>query len=185
MINNQQVLKWALIISIIIVSNLFFHFATRLVYKQPQFENFCQAKQVNIEPGTKDDCLAVGGSWNEGPQNKPVPANIDNQGRIIPGPANSYCDIYFTCQKDFNSANELYRRNIFLILVLLGLISLIIGLTLSISEVISLGLSYSGILAFIVASIQYWSAMDDYLRVIILGLALAVLIYLGYNKFKQ
>ena len=39
---NKNILKWALVIGIIIVLNLFFHFATRLVYKIPEYEDFCQ-----------------------------------------------------------------------------------------------------------------------------------------------
>ncbi len=181
---NKHILKWALIIGIIIVLNLFFHFATRLIYKAPKFEDFCQTKQVNVEPATKDACLAVGGAWNEGPEGKPVPAVINANGQVSPSTGNNYCNTQFTCQKDFETANNLYRRNVFVVMVILGLLSLLLGFALVANEVISLGLSYGGILSFIIASIQYWSAMDDYLRVIILGLALAVLIYLGYKKFK-
>lgn len=181
---NQNILKWALIIGIIIVLNLFFHFSTQLVYKTPKYDDFCQTKQVNIQPGTKETCLAIGGSWNEGPAGKPVPAAINERGEVTPANINAFCDVYYTCQKDFELANNLYRRNVFIVLVTLGLLSLIIGFSFGGSEVISLGLSYGGVLSFIVASIQYWSAMDDYLRVIILGLVLVILIYLGYKKFK-
>ena len=51
-------------------------------------------------------------------------------------------------------------------------------------EVVSLGLSLAGILSLIIGSMRYWSAMDDYLRVVILGLALAALIYIGIKKFR-
>lgn len=171
---NKNILKWALIIGIIIVLNLFFHFSTRLVYEPVKFEDFCQTKQVNIQPTSKEACLEGGGAWNEGPKGRPAPDTI-----------NSYCDTQFTCQKEFETANNLYRRNVFIVMVVLGLVSLVLGFALLASEVISLGLSYGGVLSFIVASIQYWSAMDDYLRVIILGLTLVVLIYLGYKKFKS
>jgi hypothetical protein len=181
---NKNILKWALIIGIIVVLNLFFHFATQLVYKAPKYDDFCQTKQVNIQPGTKEACLKVGGSWSEGPAGKPVPAAINEAGQVTPANINAYCDVYFTCQKDFEKANNLYRRNVFIVMVILGLLSLIVGFALSVNEVISLGLSYGGVLSFIIASVQYWSAMDDYLRVIILGLALLILIYLGYRKFK-
>lgn len=183
---NKNILKWALIIGIIVVLNLFFHFATQLVYKAPQYEDFCQTKQVNVEPSTKEACLGLGGAWNEGPMGKPMPAMIDQGGRVTPAAVNSFCDVYFTCQKNFETANNLYRRNVFLVLVVLGLLSLIGGLAvMATNEVISLGLSYGGVLSFVIASIQYWSAMDDYLRVIILGLALIVLIWLGIKKFKS
>ena len=177
---NKNILKWALVIGIIIVLNLFFHFATRLVYKIPQYDDFCQSKQVEIRPDTEESCVAQGGAWNtpeaEYYREAPMPVPIDAN--------KSYCDTTFTCREAFDDAHELYQRNVFIVMVVLGLLSLVLGFALAASEVISLGLSYGGILSFIIASIQYWSAMDDYLRVIVLGLALAVLIYLGYRKFK-
>lgn len=165
------------------VLNLFFHFSTRLVYKQPKWENFCRVEQVNVQPQNQKDCLARGGSWNEGA--KPD-AMVEGAPEVksVPKLVNNYCDVNYTCQKEFEEANNLYRRNVFLILVVLGVLSLVLGLMLMVNEPISLGLSYGGVLAFIIASVQYWSAMDDYLRVIILGLALIVLIMLAYKKFK-
>lgn len=177
---NKNILKWALVIGIIIVLNLFFHFATRLVYKIPEYEDFCQSKQVEIRPDTEESCVAQGGAWitpeAEYYREAPVPMPIDAN--------KAYCDTTYTCRQTYEDARELYQRNVFIVMVVLGLLSLVLGFALAASEVISLGLSYGGILSFIIASIQYWSAMDDYLRVIILGLALAVLIYLGYRKFK-
>ncbi len=184
---NNILLKWALIIGIVIVLNLFFHFATKLVYAEPKFEDFCQTNQVNIQPEGQKACVEAGGSWNTNPNEKfasvAVPVNID--GQIRPVMANGYCDVYFTCQKTFESDINFYNRNIFLVLIVLGLLSLIVGFVLASNAVISTGLSYGGIVSFIVGTIRYWSAMDDYLRVIILGLALVTLIWLGFKKFKD
>jgi len=181
---NKNVLKWALVIGIIIVLNLFFHFTTRLFYQEPQWDDFCGPKQVTITPTTQVDCVAQGGAWTENAAYEPSPIEMrDGEGPKVV--TKSFCDLNYTCQKNYEEAREFYQRNIFVVLVILGLSVLVIGFLLSVSEVISLGLSYGGVLSFIIASIQYWSAMEDYLRVIILGLALAVLIYLGYKKFKE
>ncbi|HRZ30292.1 MAG TPA: hypothetical protein P5274_01325 [Candidatus Paceibacterota bacterium] len=183
---NNLLLKWALIIGIVIVLNLFFHFATKLVYDEPKFEDFCQTKQVNIQPEGEKACVEAGGAWNANPNEKfvPVPVNETGEARpVITG--QGYCDTNYTCQKEFETAINLYNRNIFLVLLGLGLLSLIIGFALASNLVISTGLSYGGILSFIIGTVRYWSAMDDYLRVIILGLALVVLIWLGVKKFKD
>lgn len=173
--NNKNILKWALILGIIIVLNLFFHFATKLVYDEPKFEDFCQTKQVNVQPEGEKACLEVGGAWNSNPNEKFAPAPI----------VGGYCDVFFTCQKEFQSARDLYNRNVFLVLITLGLVSLLIGLLLAANIVISTGLSYGGLLSFVVGTIRYWSAMDDYLRVIVLGLVLIILIWLGLKKFRD
>ncbi|MFA5736814.1 MAG: hypothetical protein WCX70_02285 [Candidatus Paceibacterota bacterium] len=181
---NKNILKWALVIGIIIVLNLFFHFATRLFYQEPQWEDFCQTKQVTITPTNQADCVAQGGAWTENAayESSLIEA-LDGEGPKVM--TKSFCDLNYTCQKNYEVAREFYQRNIFVVLVVLGLAVLIIGFLAATNEVISLSLSYGGVLSFVVASVQYWSAMEDYLRVIILGLALAILIYLGHKKFKS
>lgn len=185
--NTNNIFKWTLALAIVIVLNLFFNFGIKLVYKAPVYDDFCKAKQVNVSPKTQDACLAVGGQWNENyitgdyyrgevvPM-KPVPAD---------GEVTGYCYEQFTCQKDFENANKLYNRNVFVSLVVLGLISLFAGYYLGQSAPVSLGLSMGGVLSFIIGSIRYWSDMDDYLRVVILGIALVSLIWFGIKKFNQ
>lgn len=183
---NKHILKWALILGIVIVLNLFFHFATKLVYDEPKFEDFCPTKQVNVQPEGEKACLEVGGAWNSNPNEKFAPSPIApaNVGQTKPV-ASGYCDVFFTCQKGFQSARDLYNRNVFLVLIALGVLSLLVGLLLSANVVISTGLSYGGLISFIVGTIRYWSAMDDYLRVIVLGLVLIILIWLGLKKFRD
>lgn len=176
---NKHLLKWALIIGIVIVLNLFFHFSTKLVYDEPKYDDFCQAKQVNIQPENEESCVKAGGAWSAIPNEKL--AVIDNTSKPV---VSGYCDTNFTCQKEFATARDLYNRNIFLVLIGFGLLVLVGGVLLASNEVVSLGLSYGGVLSFIIGTVRYWSAMDDYLRVLALGITLIVLIVMSYKKFK-
>lgn len=178
------IFKWALILSIVIVLNLFFYYAASLVYTEPKHKDFCPEKQVNILPIDQSTCVANGGSWNENPTLKTITAEsgvVVTEKKEVSG----YCDPNFTCQKEFQTALDLYNRNIFLILVVLGVLSLVVGYLVAFNSVVSLGLSFGGVLSFIIASIRYWSAMQEYLRVIILALALAILIILAIKRFKD
>ncbi len=177
---NKHLLKWALVLGIVIVLNLFFHFSTKLVYDEPKYDDFCQSKQINIQPEGEDACVKAGGAWNANPNEKAV--LVKDMSRLL---SSGYCDVNFTCQKKFEEARDLYNRNIFLVLIGLGLLSLVAGILLASNEAVSLGLSYGGIVSFVVGTIRYWSAMDDYLRVIILGITLLVLFVLSYKKFKN
>lgn len=177
---NIPILRWALTLGIIIVLNLFFYYATSLVYVEPKYESFCQPKQVNIQPTSQQACLAVGGAWNEGPVEKITPSP---EGQTVA--TKGYCDQTFTCQKKYQEARDLYNRNVFLVLVILGVLSLVAGFFLSFNMAVSLGLSFGGVLSFIIASIRYWSAMQEYLRVTILALALVALITLAIKKFQD
>ncbi|OGD68867.1 hypothetical protein A3E89_03010 [Candidatus Campbellbacteria bacterium RIFCSPHIGHO2_12_FULL_35_10] len=69
-------------------------------------------------------------------------------------------------------------------LIALGVISIIIGFVMATQPVVSVAFPLGGVLTFIVASIRYWQFASEYLQVGILGLALAVLVYLGIRKFK-
>lgn len=181
---NLPILKWALIVAIVVVLNLFFNYAVSLVYEAPKWEVFCKQEQVNIAPENQKECIDKGGAWNEGGDvtikgNVAVPTVTPSGERV------GWCDVNFTCQKEFNEAQRLYNRNVFVVLVVLGVISLVAGFFLSEITAVSLGLSFGGVLSFIVGSVRYWSDMDNYLQVIILGLALIALIWLGIKKIKD
>ncbi len=178
---NINILKWALVLGIVIVLNLFINFSIALVYEMPQWDTYCPQKQVTIQPDTQAKCIAEGGAWTENAmtmESKPimVPNQIEPKG---------YCDVNFTCQKNYAEALSVYNRNVFIVLVIAGVLSLGIGFFLNTYTAVSLGLSFGGVLSFIIGSVRYWSDMDDYIRVIILGLALAALIWLGVKKIKD
>jgi len=174
----NKILKWSLVLGIVIVLNLFFAYALKVIYKAPEYNQFCVEKQVIERIDTEESCVEQGGQWNK---------NIIDKGLIsgttvveVPG----YCDMNFTCSNDFRDAQEKYEKNVFMTLVALGVVSIIISFLIVSAEVVSMGLSLGGVLSFIVASIRYWQYASEYLQVVILGLALIVLIWLGIKKFK-
>lgn len=176
-------------IAIVVVLNLFFNYAIHLAYPAPQWDKFCPIKQVNIMPETKEACLAEGGSWteNNGEIITPESEEFDpgaTRGRVAPRKV-SYCNVNFTCDQEFSSYQATYNRNVFLILVAAGIVSLLVGLLATLTAPVSLGLTLGGVLSLIIGSIRYWSGMQDYLRVILLGVALVVLIWLGIKKFRE
>lgn len=176
---KPKLLKWALIIGIVVVLNLFLNYSISLFYKEPDYNNYFPQQQV-VEPiTTKEACLAVGGQWNEN-------TNVMPKG-IYPTPTspqinNSYCDPNFTKQQEFSNAQKVYQRNVFIMLVVLGVISLLLGAFIP-NEIITLGLSWGGVLSLIIASMRYWSTADNVVRVIILAFALGALIWLAVKKF--
>ena len=183
----SKFLKWALILGLIIVLNLFFNYSIHLLYKGPIFENFCQQKQVTIQPKNQAECVVQKGAWTENANYRgPSPAMVkpfpDGSTMIEPV---GWCDLNFTCNKDFTDANGLYNRNAFIILIVLGVVSMVVGFLTVAMPVVSIGFSLGGVLSFIVGSIRYWSDMDDYLRVIILAIALAIMIWLGAKKLRE
>src|SRR3989344_1094056 len=156
-----SIIKWILIVSIAIVLNLFFNYVVCLVYETPKYEGFCPVEMYNKAYIDKQMCVAYGGMWTESTAPiqekyaKPVPAQPEVTG---------YCNPTYTCGNQFNDAEKVYNKNIFILLIVFGILSIILGVYLSSISVVSLGLSFGGILSLIIGSARYWRDMQDWLR---------------------
>lgn len=168
---RSKFLRWVIALAIIIVLNLFFNYAIFAFYKAPQYNDFCSPDRT--EALTSSSCTAAGGKWSTYP----------DAGIVSPKPV-GYCDLDFTCREEYSDRQEVYNRNVFIVLVILGVASIAGSLFLTSFEAVSLGLSGGGVLSFIIGTIRFWSNMDEYLRVIVLGLALLALIWFGIKKIR-
>lgn len=179
----SSVLRWVVIVGIMVVLNLFFNYAAKVAFNEPQFDNYCKPSQMQTAPADKTQCLAQGGQWNESiSSEKPVPAAPTAPGTTK---VTGYCNVQYTCQKDYETARNSFERNVFITLVVLGVLTIVISFMLTGAGIVSLGLSLGGVLSLIIGSIRYWGNMNDWLRLAVLGFALAVLIWLGIKKFKE
>lgn len=174
---TNRIGKWSVILGIMIVLNLFFNYALSLAYKSPEYNDFCPMEQVVTMPDNEKACTDKGGQWTDnGMYGKPTPVGI-----LEP---RGYCDLQFTCRQTFETVNKTYNRNVFVILVLLGAISVFLGNFLGANQVIASGLSLAGVLSFLIASIRYWSSANDLIRVVILAIALGLLFWIAMKKFN-
>ena len=178
---QSKVLKWALIIGIVIVLNLFFNYALSLIYKAPDYSIYFKQPQVVDAINTKEDCLKIGGQWNENSRDIYGQPILIGKTPAIKG----FCDPNFTKQQDFENAQKVYDRNVFITLVLLGAICVALGSFLKGNLLISTALSLAGVLSFIIASMRYWGSADNLVKVIILAIALGILVWVAMKKFKD
>ena len=88
------------------------------------------------------------------------------------------------CEEANSVVREKYNRDVFIVLVLAGLVTVVAGIIIA-KDVVSSGLLFGGILNIIIGVIRYWADMQEYLRFVISGLALAVLIWVAYKKVKS
>lgn len=163
--------KWSLTLGIVIVLNMFFNYAISLVYKSPEYPT---APQVVDSISTKEACLAVGGQWNANtyvaPDQKNVPAG--------------YCDPDYNRRNQYEQDRKLYNRNVFIVLVVLGIASIFVGVLVAV-EVISAALSWGGVLSLLIASMRYWSDAGNILKLLILAVALVALFWVAIRKFSH
>jgi hypothetical protein len=174
---SNRIGRWSVIFGIMIVLNLFFNYALSLAYKSPEYNNFCKVEQVNINPDNQAECVADGGQWNQNTYYGPVEAGVKQP--------TGYCNLQFTCGTEYETANKNYQRNVFIVLMVLGALSVLVGNMFMSNPVISSGLSLAGVLSFLVASMRYWSSADDLVRVILLAFALGLLFWIALKKFKN
>ena len=174
----SAIIKWSLIIGIVIVINLFINYAISLVYESPKFENYCKQEQVIKEITIQKECVDIGGQWNPNYYKGEPTDNI----KLIPA---GYCDQQFTCRTEYEADRKAYERNVFVTLVVLGIILVAASFALVFNWILSVSASMGGILSIIIASMRYWSEADNWLRVVILFVALCALIYFAVKKFKE
>lgn len=170
---SNRIGRWSIIAGIVIVLNLFFNYALSLAYKAPVYENFCPSSQVVTVPNNQSQCVAQGGQWT----------NNTYYGGPKPEPA-GYCDLQYACRQNFDTANKSYNRNVFIVLVILGALSVTVGNFFAANEVIASGLSLAGVLSFLIASVRYWSSANDVIRLAILAIALGLLFWVAIKKFN-
>ena len=185
-------------ISIAIIFVFFVVFGIKAFYKEPKYENFCKL-------GVMIDSVYPDGNYAY-----PAPARFKEPAQDLCSKENTaydsfrkYCaekksDVIFeydkngcqiakectTCNSDFRKAMNIYNRNVFIIAGAVGIIAIIIGAILGLVSVSS-GLFGGGVLTIIYGTTNYWSELADWARFIVLGIALAVLIYLGYRGFSM
>lgn len=179
---TARVVKWALVIGIVVILNLFFNYALSLVYKEPAFDRFCPIALTSKTYTDKIMCTEVGGEWTE--TTSPVAPDKSNVSN--PVQVSGYCNATFTCNQAYDTQMDSYNRNVFIILVILGVLSLVLGAFLTnLSSVVALGFSFGGVLSLIIGAMRYWSDMQDVLRVVVLAVALGALIWVGIKKIKE
>jgi len=168
----MKIKKAILGIAITIIFLLFVAYAIDTIYPSPEYKDFCEEKATIIN--TQQECESIGGEWN--PYDRPKPVTEDE---IFEG----YCDRDFECRQDYDAARDVYNRNVFFVSVIIGIITLVIAALLSL-ESVSAGLMGGSVLLIIYGTIRYWGDMSNILRTILLGVALAILIWLGYKKIE-
>lgn len=174
---HPKFVRFALMLGIVVILNIFFFEAVQLVMPAPVYEAYCPAAQVVRSYDTQEACTAAGGQWTENS------IGFAPAGQKM-GPA-GYCDAQYACRKQFDAASELHARDAFIAFVVFGVAALIAGVLPIGSSIVSSGLSYGGVAALVVGSAQYWGTASVAIRFAIALVGLAALLYIGWKRFKD
>ena len=172
--NENKILKWAVILSIVIVANLFFNYALSLTLNSPEYNDYCSNELQDQRIRSEQQCIEKNGTWTAYSNTVTETGAQDGQ-----------CDLYTKCGEEFREASEVYEQKVFIALVVIGVIVLAASFFVKATPVLSSALALTAVLDFVIASIRYWSYSDELLKVAILFVALVALIYLAVKKFTD
>jgi hypothetical protein len=178
---HPKFVRWAVLIGIVIALNLFFWVGRSLIIPEPKYEDYCPTHLEQIF--NEEACVAADGVWMS---TAPTPRQETGPSKPLPPQAvDGYCDFYQKCQPVYDEEHKQYLMYGFSIMVGLGVLSLIVGVLPIGSSIVSSGLSYGGVLALIIAAIQYWGEAENLLRLAISVIALVALLYIGIRRFRD
>lgn len=200
---NSSAKKLILGIAIAIVLAFFVNIGINVFYPSPSWNEFCERDRWNFPPYNESECIEQGGRWfAEENIRAPIPTYNDLHCTIIQEYENGtqelrceptgiiqeyisgQCNINYYCQQEFQKENENYNQIIFIVSLIIGTLIIGGGIILQ-SPTVASGLMGGGALILIVGIMRYWQYSTDILRFIILGIALAILIWLGYKKLND
>lgn len=112
-------------------------------------------------------------------QNERAPKPVLEEGEFV--------EIEFdkSCYDELNAAQAEYNKVAFIVLTIVGTLSIVFGLYTQMPMAVAHGFIYGGTLSMIIGSMRYWNDMEDYLQFTVSGIALIILVLLGVKKLKD
>jgi len=167
--NIKNIKAFILSIVIAIVLSSFIIYLVESFHPNPKWEDYCgEIKYPKIANGKEIENIAQeiceqnkGAKWMDG-----------------------YCDYEYGCRKNYDESIEKHRFIIFLVAVPAGLIAVALGIWLALPSVSS-GLMLGGVFLTIYGTSNYWDKFSNWIKVLILGIVLIVLIWLAYKKLER
>jgi len=164
-------------IAILVMTIFVTYYGINTIFPSPDYNNFCNGNVSYDSVNTSAGCEANGGKWN--------PTYSTEPAKTIP---TGYCDVQYQCGLDYNSANKIRSRNVFLIALPIGIAIIILGAFFFGLEAVGAGLMGGGVGTLIYGAGAYWQYTENLVRFSISLVGLAILIFLAYffnKKFSK
>lgn len=165
-------------VTITIIFALFVGYGIEVFNPSTKYDDFCPKDVYNID--NQEACLNAGGEWGiEGTMEYPRPVKLDQGEEIQP-----YCYAPQRCYDQFETATTKHNKIVFIVAVIIGILSIIAGIILK-KDPVSTGILGGGVLTIIYGTIRYWQYANNILKFVLLGIVLAILIWIGYKKLGK
>ncbi|MBT3814802.1 hypothetical protein HOE37_03625 [Candidatus Woesearchaeota archaeon] len=164
-------------ITIAIIFTLFVGYGIEVFDSTKSYSDFCPEELYDID--NKEECLTEGGSWNE----FETPIVSPEKEESIVEPNKRSCSPTKECRKNYDTSKSKHDKIVFIVSIIVGLIAIFTGVFLK-KDAVSTGILSGGVLLIIYGTMRYWQHANDTLKFVLLGIVLAVLIWIGYKKLK-
>jgi hypothetical protein len=154
-----------LAIAIAIILAFFVGYGIEVFHDSPERTDFCPEVYEVID---EKACMEAGGIWN-----------ADH----APKGERGFCSNKIQCHKPYEDARESHDKVVFIVSLIAGVIAILIGMNLK-HDSISRGLSIGGVFLLLYGTMRYWTHANDILKFVLLGIALAILLWIGIKKLK-
>jgi len=156
--------KVILAIAIVIVLASFIQIGIKTFFEQPRYENYCNETIAPKALAVKCECRdnSTGSYYNM-----------------------TETDRYYNeCNGRFEVVNEKHSNIVFWISLITGIILFIVGVNIALSSIAS-GLMGGAVITIFIGVTNYWRYFENYAKLIILGIVLAILLWIGYKKLNK
>ena len=165
----MKIKRMLVILGIAFIFALFVGYGIEVFDSSPKYEDFCSRDLFDIK--NESECLAQGGEWRE---DLGVPKSVDGAG---------FCGEPKECYNQLNDAREKQSKTVFIVALVVGVLTVVLSFFLK-KEEVGAGLLGGSILLILYGTIRYWEFANNVIKFVLLGVALAVLIWIGYKKLK-
>lgn len=180
--------KGLIILAIAVIYALFIGYGIEVFHDSPKQEQICP----NVyDLQDREECLAAGGIWRaqyckEGVVNDIAAAKEQGvqAAKAVPVENFGVCETKSTCWENFSLMMSKHDKVVFIVAAIFGILAIVAGIILK-KEGVNDGFVAGGILLILYGTIRYWQHANDILKFSLLGLVLAVLIWIGYKKLDH
>lgn len=168
-------------IGIFVVYLLVLNYGIQAFYPQPQYDDFCGGKfpyydGMYYEPNSNVTCTRT-------PTPQEQNACIEQEGMLVPDSFDSNgCTLTFKCDLcnvEYNDASKDYSQRVFIISIIFGILTLLVGYAILTIEPVGSALMASGVGALVYGSMNNWQNLSTIWRFLLLLAALILLVWIA------
>jgi len=179
----MDVKKVAMILAITVLLPLFVGLFTDAVYEEPEYNDYCNGSYYDYSKPMIATPVNCTDTYSDPEVRKCYEAQANPEFTYDENGCQTFESCNY-CSSEFNDAKQKYNRNIFFVLLPIGLIIVIIGIYLMV-DYLGAGLMFAGLIVMFYATFRYFSDMSKTLRALVILIELLVIMWIGYMKIEN